>query len=256
MIKRTITSLMVVAIVFGAMLTVNAQEDSSKYTMWESIMMTPDYTKLKVLGENMRKHNQTYHKEGTYEAVVYNITTGPNAGNIIWQMGPVTFSHLDGRPSAGGHDEDWRDKVMPYIKKMHTAEYWTQDDKNSHVDMLDGDNSKYPILFVRILEVNPGHGYAIDGMFAKIKKTLESIPGDQPWGVYDNEFRQGNLGRHLASVSFYKNWTDFDNDVKFVEAFEKIYGKNSWETFNKTANDTYSNRWDEIWEYNKAMSGK
>ena len=105
MIKRSISLLMMVALVFGAMVTVQAQDDS-KYQMWESIMMTPDNTKLKVLGENMRKHNQKYHKDGPYEATVYNIATGPNVGKMIWEMGPLTFSHLDARPSKGGHDED------------------------------------------------------------------------------------------------------------------------------------------------------
>ena len=40
--KRYISLLMMVAIVFGAMLTVNAQESSAKYKMWEDIMLTPD----------------------------------------------------------------------------------------------------------------------------------------------------------------------------------------------------------------------
>jgi len=57
MIKKCNSLLLMVAIVFGAMLTVNAQDDSSSYEMWESIMLTPDNTKLKVLQENMRKHN-------------------------------------------------------------------------------------------------------------------------------------------------------------------------------------------------------
>jgi len=68
MIKKTMSSLLMVAIVFGAVLTLKAQEKD--YTMWESITLTPDNTKLKTLAENMRKHNQTYHKEGPYEAYV------------------------------------------------------------------------------------------------------------------------------------------------------------------------------------------
>jgi len=82
MIKKSISLLTMVAIVFGAMLTVNAQDDSS-YKMWEYIMLTPDNTNLKVLQDNIRKHNQTYHKEGPHKATVYNITTGPNAGKIV-----------------------------------------------------------------------------------------------------------------------------------------------------------------------------
>lgn len=256
MIKKSVSLLIMATIVFGAILTVNAQDDSSSNQIWESLMLTPDNTKLKVLGENMRKHNQTYHKDGPHKATVYNITSGPNSGKIIWEMGPLKYSDLDTRPSVGGHDADWRDKVMPYIKKMNTVEYWKEDTERSNTSMLDGDNSKYPILFVRYFEVNPGHGYTINRLFSQVKKTLESIDGVYPWGVYHNEFQQGDLGRHIATVSFNKNWAEFGEDIKFVEAFEKIYGKNSWNTFIDMRNDTFSNRWDEVWVYDKAMSGK
>jgi len=141
MIKKCNSLLLMVAIVFGTMFTANAQDDSS-YQMWESITLTPDNSKLKVLAENMRKHNQKYHKSGAHKATVFNITTGPNAGKIVWEMGPLTFADLDTRPSVGGHDEDWRDNVDPYIKKTNTVEYWKEDTKNSNTSMLDGDNSK------------------------------------------------------------------------------------------------------------------
>ena len=257
MIKKTVSLLMMVAIVFGAILTVNAQDDSSSYQMWESIMLTPDNTKLKVLGENMRKHNQKYHKEGPYKAAVYSISTGPNVGKLIWEMGPLTYSLLDARPSKGGHDEDWRDNVMPYIKKMHTVEYWKEDGKISNTGMLDGDNSKYPLLYIRYWEVNPNQGYQVNGLLKQISKTVKAQEGDNPWGVYDNEMRQGlKIGRHIATVSFMKNWAEMDKDGKFKETFLKVNGKNSWDPFVEGMGDAFSNSWDEIWAYDKAMSGK
>ena len=140
MIKKSISLLTMVAIIFGTMITVNAQDDSKSYEMWEDIMFTPDNTKLKILEANMRKHNQTYHKSGPHKATVYNIVSGPNAGNIVWEMGALTYPDLDKRPSVGGHDEDWRDNIQPYIKKTHTVEYWRADKKLNNTDMLDGDN--------------------------------------------------------------------------------------------------------------------
>ena len=121
MFKKSIASFLMLAMVFGVSLTLSAQE-SENYNMWEDIMLTPDFTKLKILETNMRKHNQTYHKSGPFEAAVYNIVSGPNSGNIIWEMGPMMYKHNDTRPDSGGHDEDWRDNVMPYIKKMHTKD--------------------------------------------------------------------------------------------------------------------------------------
>ena len=256
MIKRSISLLMMVALVFGAMVTVQAQDDS-KYQMWESIMMSPDNTKLKVLGENMRKHNQKYHKDGPYKATVYNIATGPNVGKMIWEMGPLTYSHLDARPSKGGHDEDWRDNVMPYIRKMHTAEYWKEDAKISNTSMLDGDNSKHPLLYVRYLEVNPDQGHLVDGVLKQVSETIKAMDGDNPWGVYDNEMRQGlKIGRHIATVGFMKNWAEMDDEGTFKPTFIKTHGESAWDPFLKNMSNAFSNSWDEVWSYNANLSGK
>ena len=235
--------------------TAFSQDDDKSYEMWESIMLTPDNTKLKVLQDNLRKHNKTYHSEGAHKATVYNITSGPNAGKIIWEMGPLTYSDLDTRPSVGGHDEDWRDNMDPYIRKTNTVEYWKADAKLNNTDMLDDDNSKYPILFIRYWEVEPGQGFNVSTFFNKVSETVKALEGVNPWGIYYNEFRQGDLGRHIAKVGFSPNWSDFDRDVNWVETFNKVHGENSWQNQLNMQEATFSNSWDEIWVYNKHMSG-
>ncbi len=256
MIKKTISLFMMVTIVFGAMLTVNAQDNSS-YNMWESIILTPDNTKLKALGEALAKHNKAYHKTGVYEAKVYNIASGPNAGKIVWEMGPLKFSDLDGRPSKGGHDEDWRDNVMPNIKKMGTVEYWKEDKKLSNVAMLDPDKVTHPLLYIRYHEVSKGTGSNVNRLLKQISETIKAMDGENPWGVYDNQFRQGyTIGRHIATVGFMKNWAEVDEDNKFKETFLKVNGDDSWDAFIDGMADSFSNSWDEIWEYNAKLSGK
>lgn len=255
MIKKTISVMAVIAMVFNAVVTVSAQEDKS-YTMWETIMLTPDNTKLKILSENMRKHNAKYHKEAPYNAIVYNIVSGPNSGKIIWQMGPMHYKHNDTRPGEGGHDEDWRDNVMPYIKKINTIEYWTQDDKLSNTSMLKGKSITHPLLFVRVGEIEKNQVSSVNLFYKYVSETVKAMEGSNPWGLYYNEFRQGDLGRHVASVSFYKNWTEFDNEENnFKKTFEKVHGEENWRMFIDMADRTFSNSWDEIWSYNKNMSG-
>ncbi|MCB0447493.1 MAG: hypothetical protein KDD03_08280, partial [Gelidibacter sp.] len=117
-------------------------------------------------------------------------------------------------------------------------------------------SSKYPILYFRYFEISDDHDYTMNNLFKQVSETIKSMPGVNPWGLYYNEFLQGDLGRHVATVSFYKNWAEFDEDRKFKEAYEKLYGENSWENFIKTIKDTFDNQWDEIWVYNKEMSGK
>ena len=255
MIKKCNSLLLMAAIVFGTVFTVTAQDDDKSYRMWETIMLTPDNTHLKVLAENMRKHNQTYHKAGPHKATVYNITTGPNAGKIVWEMGALTYADLDTRPSVGGHDEDWRDNIDPYIKKTNTVEYWKGDKKKNNTDMLDDDNSKYPIYFVRYFEVADGPTPGVNTFFERVSKTVKALEGVNPWGVYYNEFRQGDLGRHISTWSFSPNWADFDRDVNWVETFNKVNGKNSWANQQELYRATFKNTWDEILVYNKEMSG-
>lgn len=254
MIKKTISFLTIVALFLGTMITINAQEDTS-YEMWEDMMFTPDNTKLKILQDNIRKHNETYHKSGPHKATVYNIATGPNAGKIVWEMGSLTYADLDTRPKAAGHDEDWRDNVSPYIAKVHTTEYWKSDKKLNNTAMLDGDNSKYPILLVRYYEVVDGPTPGVNTFFERVSKTVKSLAGVNPWGVYYNEFRQGDLGRHIATFSFFPNWASFDKDLNWVENFDKVNGKDASQNQNDLLDTTFKNSWDEIWVYDAHMSG-
>ena len=84
------------------------------------------------------------------------------------------------------------------------------------------------------------------------------MEGENPWGIYTNLFRQGyEIGRHIAWVAFYKNWTEFDEDDNtFKDTFLKVHGDDSWDSYVRGMDDTFSNSWDEIWVYDKNMSGK
>jgi hypothetical protein len=113
----------------------------------------------------------------------------------------------------------------------------------------------HPILYIRYFEVSEDHDYTMDQVFEQVSKTIKSMKGENPWGLYYNAFLQGDLGRHVATVGFMKNWARMDEDRKFKEAYEKLYGEGSWKTFLDTLDDTFTNRWDEIWEYNKQLSG-
>ncbi len=249
-----------IALIIGSLLimgyspSVTAQDDADE-PMWEAIMITPDNTKLKVLGENMRKHNQQYHSEGPYQATVYTISTGPNVGNMVWMMGPLKFTHLDSRPSDGGHDEDWRDNIMPYVKKLSNGEYWQGDNKLSNTSMMTGDPSVYPIVFVRYWEINLDHGHNLNNILKMVSETIKAMEGENPWGVYYNMFRQGDIGRHVATVSFSKNWAEYDEDPKFKSTFEKTHGEDSWDGFIRNMDLIFDNSWDEIWTYSAELSG-
>ena len=172
-------------------------------------------------------------------------------------MGPVTFTQLDKRPMGATHDDEWRDLIMQHVKSMTNGEYWRADDKLNNTSMLTDDASAYPLLFVRYHEVARNQLHNVNRLFKQISETVKATDGVNPWGVYFNEFRQGfTIGRHIATVSFYKNWTEFDKEDTFKKTFEKLYGENSWDEFLRSMDTTFSNSWDEVWEYNPKLSGK
>ncbi|MBT8281468.1 MAG: hypothetical protein KJO16_07810 [Muriicola sp.] len=247
-------SLVAICLVLSSFSGIQAQE-STEEPIWESIMLVPDHTQLKTLGENMRKHNMKYHKEGAFQSYVYNIATGPNTGKIVWMMGPLSYPDLDTRPAEGGHDEDWRDNIMPYVKHLEQGEYWKEITKWSNTEMLAGSGPDYTILYTRYWEVKQDHGFGVDTHLAMASETIKAMPGVHPWGVYDNEFRQGKIGRHLATVSFFKNWADFDTAWTFRETFDKVHGANTWDSFISNRDATYSDWWDEIWVFDANLSG-
>ena len=231
-----------------------AQEDE-KAPMWESMYITPDNTKLKELTAALAAHNKKYHNEDPYKATVYTVSTGPNIGKIVWEMGPVQFTHLDSRPSEDGHDEDWQGNVMQYVEKLGHGEYWRQDKELSNVDMLDGDPTKYPMLHITYHEVKPGVGNAVNELLKQVSETIKGMEGDNPWGVYQNLFWQGNIGRHLATVGFSKNWAEYDEEDIFESTFKVVHGEDAWQPFLDKWTETFADGWDEIWVYSKEMSG-
>ncbi len=255
MSKKVLSILIITLFLFGPVSILTAQEESS-YAMWESFYITPDNTKLKALGEAMSKHNKKYHKEGPYSATVYNVMTGPNTGKMVWQMGPLNYSHLDDRPSKDGHDEDWRDNVMTNVKKISTGEFWKQNDKVSNVEIIAESENPFPILHIRFHEVAKGEGHQVKHLMSQIGETVKAMEGVNPWGLYVNEFRQGyKIGRHLASVGFYKNWAQYDEEDTFKETFLKVHGEDSWDAFVDGMDDSFSDSWDEVWQVNSELSG-
>lgn len=82
-------------------------------------------------------------------------------------MGTFNFTDLDSRPSDGGHDEDWRDNVMPFVESMTNGEYWKTDIDLSLLEKLDPEEVLYPLILVHFMNVNKG--YLVDEYLKKTK---------------------------------------------------------------------------------------
>ena len=229
---------LLLSILFILPLLVQAQD--SDYTMFETIRLSPDGDRAE-LQAAMKAHNTKFHSSGAHTAAVWAISTGPDAGKLVWSMGPLKFADLDSRPEGKAHDTDW-DKVMAHIGSMGTIEYWKRDDKLSNVV---GDPT--PMLYVRYWRVNDKYGFLADALLKQIGDAVKAMEGENPWGVWDNQFRQGDLGRHLATVTGMNNWAEMDDDPKFMAAFKKAHGDDSWIPFIRSMEIAFDDSYDEVW---------
>ncbi len=228
-------------------LSLGAQDDG--YTMYETVILEPDNENIAALSEAMAEHNNTYHKEAPYTAVVWNITTGPNIGKMVWMMGPCTYSDLDGRP-AGEHDDHWTNKVVANLEGMSHGEYWKRNDALSV-----SDGNPRPIVAIRYLELNKGQGYRLMGLLNKISEVVKASDDNPQWSVYINEFQQGyTIGRHIALVRGISSWAEFDEPDTMQEDYESHHGEGTWNMFLREWDEVIANSWDEIWTLNAEMS--
>ena len=224
-------------------LDIVAQEGQSEEVIYQSVLLTPDNTQLEAFQEAMAEHNQTFHNEpGPYHSNVWSISTGPNAGKILWTMGPLnSYAQLDDRPS-GDHDDHWQNVVMPTVKDTETVEYWRLDQDLSNA--VEGD---YSVVFVRIHKINSKYGFLATDALKKLSETIKALEENPSWMVYDNEFIQGDLGRHIATMTFHDSIAGIDEEWDFRNTFEEVYSKGDWDRWTRTMDLIMEDQHDEIW---------
>lgn len=231
-------------------------EEVKSYTQWDTFRFTIDNKNAKKFTKNMRAHIKKYHTQAPLKTKIYNVSYGPNANELIWVMGPVSFSELDARPDNKKHDEDWEDNINPYITSYNQSEIWRNMD-GLVINKLDK-NSKNPERFIaRYLTVNPDtESEVINYLLTQVKNTLEKIGKLNYWTVMENQFLQGNKnGRHLMALATLDNLAEMDEDREFPKHFEELYGKNSFKAFKANYTEVFEDHWHEIISVNKEMSG-
>lgn len=228
-----------------------AQEEGQEDVIYEAVLLTPDHTQLEAFQEAMAEHNQTFHNEqGPYHSNVWAVSTGPNAGKMIWTMGPLSsYAQLDNRPS-GEHDDHWQNVVMPTVKSTETVEYWKLNQEWSNP--VEGD---YSMAYVRLHTINSKYGFLFNDAMEKLSGTIKALDENPAFYTYVNEFQQGDIGRHVATMSFHNNMASLDDDWDFRDTFEEIYSRGDWDRWTRTMDLVMENQYDEIWVLVPELSG-
>jgi len=165
-------------------------------------------------------------------------------------MGPHNWSDLDNRPSADGHDEDWVNNVVALLEDVSHAEYWKMD-----LELSKNPGGQYPMYYIRYHNFSNTEGYRAWDEIRKIAATMKAMDEVNSWTVYDNQFRQGNAGRHIAMVSGMNSWADLDNNRPFGKTFDELYSNRQRFNMMREMEDATTDSWDEIWTVNPKASG-
>ncbi|HPE57899.1 MAG TPA: hypothetical protein P5514_09605 [Bacteroidales bacterium] len=230
-----------------------AQDDESAtdYKMYETMYLKPKTDKMMELGEALAKHNRTYHKDDPYKVHIWMANTGPHTGELVYVMGPCTFTDLDSRPDSEEHTEDWIKNVMPYVKEVSDGEYWKMDDKLSYSP--DGSFTGKEIWSV--YDIKPFDSYRFKALLEKVVEVYKQKEYPNYFEVYFNQFDSDN-GRDVAIGFGFPNYAFFDEDDTFWKDYEDVHGEGSRWKFFEEFRDIVNNSYDELSEYIPELSSE
>lgn len=214
------------------------------YTMYETHTLTPKMGSAEDLDKAIAQHNKLYHADGPYKNYMFSIINGPRTGDILFAMGSCTFSQLDERPSSKEHNKDWA-KVLSHTKDgAKNVEYWVLNEELSSPSTSNTDDMQ-PLCKVRYFDVADNSDFI--ELQGQVKKTIEAMGITTPRYMYRNRF-QNKQGRDWALVTWYDNWTDFDNDKwdNFKETFIELFGENRWTKLDIEFDQFITSREDEM----------
>ncbi|MCF8369446.1 MAG: hypothetical protein K9G76_10425 [Bacteroidales bacterium] len=243
--------LLLITAVFCFVLSGFTQENESKdYKMYELMYIKPRTDKLKELNEALAHHNKTYHNEGPNKVHMWYASTGPHTGDLVWAMGPLTFTDLDSRPESKEHLEDWMYNVMPNVKEVSEGEYWKLNSKLSHSP--EGSFSGKEVWTV--YDIKPYESYRFTAIIEKVVEVYKKKEYENYFTVFESQFN-GNDTRDVAIGFGFKNWAFFDKESTFKKDFEEIHGEGSWFKLMEEYRDVVNSSFEEVSEYMPEISG-
>jgi len=228
---------------------VPAVVSAQDYVMYETMYLKPDAAKWGELKDKLVAHNKTFHAEGPYRAQVQRVVNGPRSGQLVWIMGPCTFTHLDSRPAGDPHDSDWME-VVALLNGVGENNYWRLDQELSYQPNTD-DHSK---LRVRFYHIERGQMYRFNQLLEKLNAMSEQNKHPHRRNVYRPRFWNGS-GPDVATVWSFDKWADLDRDQNTEKEYEEMYGEGTWRLFIDEWRDVVTEAYDEYREVIPELSG-
>lgn len=243
-------ALVLTVVLLGIVFWTNAQD--TDYIMYETVYMKPKADKFTELEKSMAAHNEKFHPEGTpYDSHIWMVQTGPHGGELLWAMGPCTFTQLDDRPSAEDHEKDWNENVKPLLDGASDLAYWKLDKEASYKPEMDG---SHPKVVWALYKLKPFEEYRFDELLKKVAKVYKEKNYPYGFSVYKSQFDTEN-GYDLVIETMFDKWSFFDREMTFKKDFDEVHGEGSWYKLMEEYKEVVCDVIDELAEFQPKMSG-
>ena len=240
-------SILILAACLGIAVSGIGQE---KANIFEITYLKPKADKMTELTKGLGDHNKKYHASGPYRVSVWSNYTGSYVNDLVWVMGPFTYTDLDNRPESKEHDDDYQANIAPYVE-TDISEYWRYDAEHSYVPT----NYKYPDKDIwTVFDLRPFEGYRFKEMLNKIIEVYKAKNYTYNFDVYWSEF-ESKAGRDVAVETGFEKWAFFDRDDTFKKDYEEVHGEGSHRLLLEEYRDVVISAEDEVSEKIPEMSG-
>ncbi len=216
------------------------EEDGPDYAVVElNYMKAKPGSEMKFV-EAVKKHNAKYHPDGPYDATLFYIRTGNDAGWYVWAMGGFTYTDLDGAPGAGAHRDDWAKSVAPHVEEYGPVEMWKY---NGKLSVNDGKPQAFQTLW--FMDITRGEYYRFNSLMEKVHKVFEAEEDEMH--VWNNQFTQDD-GRDVVISWPFAKWADLDeDDGSMKEKYDEEFGKGAWDDMLEEWEDVIASMKQEVW---------
>lgn len=173
----------------------------------------------------IKAHNQKFHPDGPYKAVLRKVEYGEKAGWYVWVFGPATYSALDTRPDKeNGHADDWSKTVDPLIETYGNSTLWELNEDLSFGREIMKNSNYYEVW---IVDLKRDQYYRFKPLTEKLKKAYEAA-GKTAFLIYNNPLHTGD-NADVALLWSFNSYDEWSKDPGVKDSYEKLYGAGSWQ---------------------------
>ncbi|GAB7087753.1 hypothetical protein [Marinifilum fragile] len=217
-------SLVLGLILLCTLVAFGQEKEEKKTIVVESVYILPKRGMSDKFEKAIKAHNDKFHPEGDHVAGLRIVDYGEKAGWYVWIMGPTTYAALDNRPTKqNGHDEDWDKNIEPLVEKYGAVNLWNFNEKLSFgMDLVK--NAKHYEAWA--VDIKRGQYYRFKAIAEKLMKTSESL--GVAFLVFNNPLHTPG-GADVGLVWNFDSYDSWSQDIGFMNAYEKLYGKGTWQ---------------------------